>query len=136
MNFAISTGARLAELPRYTVISVVALSVDMTVLMLMALLVHYLWAATMGFVAGAVTSYVLAVRWAFRHRRLARRPGREFVAYALVGLAGLALNNLVIALAASTAALPLAGAKVLAAGATFVFNYGVRKRVLFSGTPS
>ncbi len=73
------------ELMRYFAVSVIALGVDMGCLLLASQFLHYLWAATIGFVLGAVVSYLLAIRWAFRHRRLAAFPRAEFAAYAAVG---------------------------------------------------
>ena len=83
------------ELMRYFAVSVIALGVDMGSLLLASQFLHYLWAATIGFALGAVVSYLLAIRWAFRHRRLAAFPRAEFAAYAAVGVAGLGINNLV-----------------------------------------
>jgi putative flippase GtrA len=120
-----------AEFGRYLFISLIALGVDVGVLFVAVSWLHYLWAATLGFLCGAATSYVLAVRWAFGHRRLARYPGTEFAAYAVVGIIGLGINNLVIFLAVESLALPLLTGKIIAAGVTFAFNYLVRKFALF-----
>lgn len=128
-----TTGLRatIAELLRYLVVSGMALAVDMTCLLVAANFVHYIWAATLGFLLGAVTSYVLSVRWAFRHRRLAAFPKTEFAAFAGVGVAGLGLNNLVIYAAVEHAGLSLLAAKAVAAVITFSFNFGLRKWGLF-----
>ena len=123
--------ARLAELLRYVVVSGAALAVDTAVMLLAANFIHYLWAATLGFVLGAVTSYLLSVRWAFRHRRLAAFPKTEFAVFAVVGVAGLGLNNLVIFAAVEYAGLGLLAAKAVAAVITFTFNFGLRKWGLF-----
>ena len=123
--------ATAAELLRYATVSAVALTVDTTVMLLAAQVIHYLWAATAGFLLGAVTSYLLSVRWAFRHRRLAAFPRTEFAAYAAVGVAGLGLNNLVIYGAVDHAGLGLLAAKAVAAAITFGFNFGLRKWGLF-----
>lgn len=131
MNTQRELRATAAELLRYGVVSGVALAVDMAGLLLAANFVHYLWAATFGFVLGAATSYLLSVRWAFRHRRLAAFPRTEFAAYAAVGVAGLGLNNLVIYFAVESLGFGLLAAKALAAGVTFSFNFGLRKWGLF-----
>lgn len=123
--------AAAAELLRYLAASGVALAVDTAGLLLAANFVHYLWAATLGFVLGAVTSYLLSVRWAFRHRRLAAFPKTEFAAFAAVGVAGLGLNNLAIYVAVEHAGLGLLTAKAVAAMLTFSFNFGLRKWGLF-----
>lgn len=119
------------ELLRYLAVSGVALAVDTATLLLAANFVHYLWAATLGFLLGAVTSYLLSVRWVFRHRRLAAFPKTEFAAFAAVGVAGLGLNNLAIYVAVEHAGLGLLAAKALAAMLTFSFNFGLRKWGLF-----
>lgn len=119
------------ELIRYFAVSVIALGVDMGCLLLASQFVHYLWAATLGFVLGAVASYLLAIRWAFRHRRLAAFPRAEFAAYAAVGVAGLGINNLAIFVGVEYFAAGLLAAKICAAAITFVFNFGLRKWGLF-----
>lgn len=123
--------ATAAELLRYAAVSAAALTVDTSGLLLAAHFVHYLWAATFGFLLGATTSYLLSVRWAFRHRRLAAFPKTEFAAYAAVGVAGLGLNNLVIYAAVEHAGLGLLAAKAVAAAITFSFNFGLRKWGMF-----
>lgn len=131
MNAERGLRANAAELLRYFSVSAVALAVDMAVLLLAANFVHYLWAATFGFLLGAVTSYLLSVRWVFRHRRLAAFPKTEFAAFAAVGVAGLGLNNLAIYVAIEHAGLGLPAAKAVAAMLTFAFNFGLRKWGLF-----
>lgn len=119
------------ELVRYFAVSLVALLVDMGSLLLLAQFMHYLWAATFGFVLGATTSYLLSVRWVFRHRRLAAFPKTEFAAFAAVGVVGLGINNLAIYVAVEHAGLLLPAAKAVAAMLTFSFNFGLRKWGLF-----
>lgn len=123
--------AAAAELLRYLAVSGAALAVDTAGLLLAANFVHYLWAATFGFVLGAATSYSLSVRWVFRHRRLAAFPRTEFAAFAAVGVVGLGLNNLAIYAAVEYAGFGLLAAKAVAALLTFSFNFGLRKWGLF-----
>jgi putative flippase GtrA len=121
----------LSELLRYLAVSGVALAVDTAGLLLAANFVHYLWAATFGFLLGATTSYLLSVRWVFRHRRLAAFPRTEFAAFAGVGVVGLGVNNLAIYAAVEHAGLGLLAAKAVAALLTFSFNFVLRKWGLF-----
>ena len=123
--------ANAAELLRYFAVSGLALAVDTAGLLLAANFVHYLWAATIGFVLGATTSYLLSVHWVFSHRRLAAFPKTEFAAFAAVGVVGLGLNNMAIYVAVERAGLGLLAAKAVAAGLTFSFNFGLRKWGLF-----
>lgn len=119
------------EFSRYFVVSLLALAVDVAVLLAAARVMHYLLAATLGFALGSVVSYLLATRWAFRRRRLGDRAHAEFAVYALVGVVGLGINDLVMFLAVGSAGLPLLAGKLVAAGITFLFAYAARKRALF-----
>jgi putative flippase GtrA len=123
--------APAVEFGRYFAASLVALAVDVAVLLAAAQFMHYLMAATLGFVVGSVISYLLATRWAFRRRRLNGRAHAEFAVYAVVGVLGLGINDLAMFLAVGSAGLPLLTGKLLAAGMTFVFNFILRKLVLF-----
>lgn len=119
------------EFSRYFVVSLIALTIDVAILLAAARVMHYLLAATLGFAVGSVASYLLATRWAFRRRRFGAREHAEFAVYALVGVLGLGINDLVMFLAVGSAGLPLLAGKLVAAGITFLFAYAVRKRVLF-----
>ena len=125
------TNAPALEFGRYFAVSLIALAVDVAILFAAAKFMHYLVAATLGFVAGSMVSYLLATRWAFRRRRFDDREHTEFAVYALVGVFGLGINDLVIYLAVGLAGSHLLLGKLLAAGTTFFFNFAIRKRVLF-----
>jgi putative flippase GtrA len=124
--------SRAGEFARYFLASLAALAIDMAVLLALATVMHYLVAASLGFVVGAVTSYLLATRWVFRQRRLLLRKNTEMGLYVLVGVLGLGLNDLVIMLAVGYLGLSIVLAKLLAAGVTFLFNFALRKLALFS----
>ncbi|MCX7149147.1 MAG: GtrA family protein [Rhodocyclales bacterium] len=119
------------EFGAYFLASLLALAIDFAVLLLLARVVHYLVAATAGFCTGAAVIYLLSTRLVFARRRLAHREGAEFVLFTLIGVAGLVLNNTVIFIMVEFVAAPLALAKLAAAGSTFLFNYLLRKRLLF-----
>ncbi|MBI5901128.1 MAG: GtrA family protein [Rhodocyclales bacterium] len=120
-----------AEFARYFLASLGALALDVGILWLAAHWLHYLIAASLGFGAGAGAIYLLSTRWVFRRRKLADRAPVEFSAFVAIGLAGLALNDLVIYVAVDRFSLALLAAKALAAGASFLFNYTARKLALF-----
>lgn len=131
MNPGNTNHGRTTEFARYFVASLAALLIDTAVLLSTATVLHYLVAASLGFVAGALVSYLLAIRWVFGQRRLVQRKRAEVGVYALVGVLGLGINDLVIFLAVSSAGLSLLGAKLVAAGITFLFNFALRKLLLF-----
>lgn len=119
------------EFFRYVLASLVALTVDMALLLALARVSHYLVAASVGFVAGVAVNYRLATGFVFLRRRFAARRGWEGSLFLLVGVIGLALNDLAIYLAVESLALELAPAKLAAAGLTFLFNFAARKALIF-----
>ena len=118
---------------RYFAASALALTVDFSTYVGLIRLgqVHYLAAAPIGFALGLATVYALSVRWVFRIRRLADRRA-EFALFALIGLAGMALNQLAVYAGVEFLAANYEIAKLLSAGIVFCFNFASRKLLLFT----
>lgn len=118
---------------RYFAASGVALAADALVYVALIRLanVHYLAAAPVGFMLGLALHYALSTRWVFKARRLTDARA-EFLIFSLIGIGGLLLNQLVIYLGVERLGLEPELAKLLSAGISFFFNYGVRKVLLFS----
>ena len=125
-----------ADLYRYLAASVVALVVDTAVLSAALRLLHFgvAWSATLGFIAGALVSYLLSIRWVFRSRALSEAPALEFATFIGIGVAGLGITQLLLWVGVTELNLLPEAVKLAAAGATFTFNYSVRKALLFVGT--
>lgn len=121
----------LRELMLYGFASALALGLDWGLLLaLTALGVNYLVASATGFVSGIAITYVLSVSMVFRHRPVADRR-REFVGFIGVGLAGLVLTQGLMALWVGGLHLHPGLAKIPTAGIVFVFNFTVRRALLF-----
>lgn len=118
---------------RYLGAAALALAVDIGAYSALIRLagVHYLAAAPIGFTLGLAVVYALSVRWVFRHRRL-KSARAEFALFALIGLAGLAVNQGMIYAGVEWLALGYEPAKLLSAGVVFCFNFGARKLLLFT----
>lgn len=116
-------------------VSAVALAVDVALLHALVAVFgwHYLLAGSVGFTAGVAVNYLLSIRYVFRYRRV-ESAAREFVIFAIVGVAGLALNAAVLALFVDGFGQHYLFAKAVAAGASFLFNFGVRRQLLFRPT--
>ena len=84
-----------------------------------------------GFALGLAAVYALSVRWVFRHRRLADARV-EFLVFTSIGLAGMALNQLVIYAGVEHLSLSYEMAKMVSAAVVFCFNFGLRKLLLFT----
>jgi putative flippase GtrA len=118
---------------RYFAASALALGIDFGVYVGLIRLaaVHYLVAAPIGFALGLATIYLLSIRWVFRARRVADRRA-EFALFALVGLAGMALNQAIIYAGVQFLAATPEAAKIVSAGLVFCFNFASRKLLLFT----
>lgn len=118
---------------RYLVASAVALAIDFALYIALIRLaeVNYLIAAPLGFAFGLATVYLLSIRWVFRYRRLADRRA-EFALFAVIGLAGMALNQGIIYLVVQWMPGSYEIAKLISAGMVFCFNFISRKLLLFT----
>ena len=121
------------ESARYFGASALALTVDFgTFIGLHRLAVlDYRIAAPIGFSLGLVLIYALSIRWVFSQRRL-KDARAEFVLFAALGLAGLALNQAIITIGMEFLNLPDWMSKIASAGVVFCFNFGSRKLLLFT----
>lgn len=121
----------LRELCLYGLASAVALAVDWGLLLLLTDIgVEYLVASAAGFCAGIFVTYGLSVSMVFRHRAVVDRR-REFIGFFGVGLAGLALTQLLMMLWVERLGLTPGLAKIPTAGLVFIFNFTVRRALLF-----
>lgn len=121
---------------KYTLASGCALVVDIGVLWVLVQCFSwwYLAAATASFLSGIAVVYVLSVRMVFDHRRVKDRR-IEFLSFAAIGGAGLAINAAVIFAAVKYFGVYYLAAKCIAAGFTFAFNFLVRRQLLFTHRP-
>jgi putative flippase GtrA len=122
------------EFLRYFLVSVVALAVDWGLLVLLTqrLGMHYLASAAIGFCAGLAVSYLQSIAFVFRRRRLAN-AGAEFALFCLIGVLGLGLNLFLLHAIVAWMGMGYALAKAPAACIGFVFNFSLRRVLLFSG---
>ena len=139
------------QLARSLVVGVVATLVDMGSLVVMkeflGLRDHTIIAATIAYILGLVTNYLLSTFWAFRGLNTKKR-GVEFAVFAVISLIGLGLNNLIIMLFEKVLGpRQVFGAwlnadkyyiigKVVATVVVFVWNFGMRKLLLYRGKPA
>ena len=119
----------------YGAASALALAVDWGSLILMTsyLGLHYLIAAALAFSFGLVVAYVLSVKLVFRGRSKYSASG-ELFGFLVTGLAGLALNQVLIFAFVGGLNLPVAAAKAPTAVLCFAFNFLSRRFFLFHPT--
>ena len=128
-----ATAAATVELPRYFAVSVAALGVDVSFLWLLhdGVGLHFMAANAIAFLLGSVVAYLGSVIWVFQKRRI-DRPTREFALFVAIGLGGLLVNEAMLWTGVVLVDAGLAYAKFAAAGASFAFNFVVRKFLLFN----
>ena len=127
----------LHQLLRYTVTGGIAMAVSFAVYaagwrMLSRLGVRgdYLLADLAAWFAGMVVNYRLSAGWVFE-RRSSMSPATEFTAFAAIGLIGLGWSQLALWGLVGGLGVQRDLAKVVAAAIVFVWNFTMRKTVLF-----
>lgn len=117
----------------YGLVSALALAVDWALLVICTEFagLHYSVSATIGFFAGLAIAYGLSVAFVFRERAVADRRF-EFIVFALVGVCGLGLTQILMRTIVETTGIGYAAAKAPTAGMVFLFNFAARRALLFS----
>lgn len=131
--FAKSSDNILIQLFRYTMVGGLAFAVDYGLLILLSecIRINVIFAATVSFIAGLVVNYFISVKWVFgksdiRDRRI------EFLAYALIGVIGLVINDLTIYLLTNFCKVHYAVAKPLTAIMVYGWNFFARRYLIFN----
>ena len=94
---------------------------------------HYLLANLVGLVAGLVLNYTMSIVWVFTacERALEKRKVMEFSLFALVGIAGVGINQLLMFLMVGVFDWNEMVSKMVAAVLVLMWNFGARKLMLF-----
>jgi putative flippase GtrA len=122
------------QLSRYAVVSMVALALDFAVFIALTStsLLRPSLAGVAGYAAGMSLHYLLSIAFVFDARVTDKHHARLFGEFALTGLGGMGVTALVIAAATGMGGLTPLAAKVLAAGASFIVVFALRRMVVFA----
>jgi len=129
----LGVASRLAiQFGRYLIVGGLAFVIDFGSLYLLTERagMFYLASAAIAFILGLLTNYVLCRIWVFTHRVVAN-GAVEFAVFALIGVAGLGLNEAVIWFACDKLGLHYLNAKLASAALVVLWNFGARKAILF-----
>ncbi|MCB1967535.1 MAG: GtrA family protein [Candidatus Accumulibacter sp.] len=118
---------------QYILVGGLAFVVDFMALFLLTekFALHYLVSASVAFLLGLVTNYLLCVAWIFDYRAL-QNQAHEFAIFSLIGLVGLLLNNLLMYAFTEFLGFYYLLSKAGAAALILFFNFFFRRLLLFS----
>ena len=120
---------------RYVLVGGTATLVDWSVLFAVTELghIHYLFSAVFGFMAGLITNFVLSKWLVFNSQAVEARvtPKAEFASYALIGIVGLGLTELILFLLTDLCKIYYMLAKAIATFMVLFYNYAARKFLLY-----
>lgn len=94
--------------------------------------VYYLYANIVSFTTAMIVTYVLSVIWVFQ-RRSGKSMLVEFGIFAAIGVVGLVINSLILGLLTQKLHVFDLLAKLVAAAIVYIWNFFVRKYLLFNG---
>jgi putative flippase GtrA len=132
----------MPELSYYTVVSIIALGVDLTIFNSLILAnARATLAGIIGYTAGMIVHYVLSARYVFDTKNSDKGEARRFTEFALSGAVGLAITWALIHLATEVAHLPAMAGKIAAIGTSFIVVFLLRRGIVFAarsqgGAPS
>jgi len=120
------------QLVRYTFVGGIAFLIDFGTLYILTEFahLHYLLSAGIAFILGLLTNYFLSIRWVFATRNI-RDKKLEFFIFAFIGLIGLGLNELFLWIFTDLSGLHYLFSKILTAILVYLWNFFVRKLILF-----
>lgn len=121
------------QLIRYVIVGGLAFIVDYSLLYLLTEYVgiHYLFSATISFIAGLIINYLLSIHWVFRQSKLKNRMW-EFIIFAIIGLVGLGINNLFLYLLTQYLHLHYLISKLITTTIVMLWNFLGRRIILFN----
>lgn len=123
----------MREFMRYFFASAVALIVDAGSLYVFTsiLKIPYLYSGALSFFLGLMVVYLLSIAWVFEQRSI-RSGAAEFALFALIGVIGLALNELVLYIGTGIFGFYYMFSKAASVIIVFSWNFAARKRMLFA----
>jgi putative flippase GtrA len=124
----------MPELSYYTIVSVIALGVDLAIFNgLIFGGTRAVVAGAAGYLVGMVVHYVLSARYVFDTTNSSKGNARRFAEFALSGAIGLAITWALIHLAIDVFYLPAMAGKVAAVGTSFIVVFLLRRGIVFAG---
>lgn len=92
---------------------------------------HYLFSASLSFLAGLAVNYLISTSWVFRTSKISNRAA-EFIVFSIIGVIGLGLNSLLLYLFTDLLHIHYMISKLITAALVMLWNFFARKIILFT----
>lgn len=124
----------MVQLFRYLFVGGLAFVVDYGLLFVLTEYagLHYLASATIAFIAGLTVNYFLSTSWIFRSGAVIKNKVGEFVVFALIGVVGLVLTNVLLFLFTDVCGIHYMVSKLITTALVMLWNFFGRKLILFN----
>ncbi|MBR0532677.1 MAG: GtrA family protein [Bacteroidales bacterium] len=122
----------VGQLFRYAIVGGISFVVDYGSLWLLTEKagLPYLWSAAIAFILGLICNYLLSTAWVFGESRIKNAWG-EFLAFAIIGLVGLGLNELIMYGCTDGLGFHYMLSKIVSTGIVFFWNFLARRFLVF-----
>ena len=120
------------QLFRYTFVGGFAFVIDFGLLYVLTDYVglHYLLSACLAFLAGLIVNYIISNIWVFSTTSIKNKK-IEFLIFAIIGIIGLGLTELLMWLFTSGLSIHYMGSKVITTAIVYFWNFFARKYIIF-----
>lgn len=117
---------------RYIFVGGAAFFVDALTLWLCEKFMYYLIAAAIAFVVGLAVNYVISVKLVFSESEKVKNKLKEFLTYAIIGVIGLGLTEVIIYVLTDFLSVYFMISKIIAAAIVLVWNFVARKKIIYT----
>ncbi len=131
--FVNETDNTFIQLFRYCFVGGLAFLADwLSMILFKEIGLHYLIAAVIGFFVGLAVNFLLSKLFIFQKDNAAIGKKGEFIAYAVIGVIGLGITELLMYFFTDIIQLHYAISKIIAAVIVLFWNFIARKKILYS----